>query len=422
MALLATTHFDGQLKPEYGAALALLALSGMGGAPWRELARHPFTWCVLAFFAYAFVQSGWAAHVRPDISYRKQLQEIAEPLRIGVFTCIAGAWLAREPRWLPRLLWLMAAGFALAVALQLPWDRLDAIVLGAERLRLNYAENVVGMHAGLALAIVVALAPSAIRGSHGRRRRLVIAGCTLVTIAALAALLVSQSRGAWLAVALVGLITAAFSARGVYALIRQVSLAGRIAAIVLAAALAAAAVPLATQRMQQPGEDVLTSALNGDYDEIPRRGTGLRLHFYRLACQRLGDQPLLGWGLASLSPMLAEQGLSRELHVRHTHLHSTYLDVLMGLGLIGAALMATGLFILLRDALRARRAGCIDSARLRTMLAALGVVLICNAFDSMALRFDYTRAPLTLLLGGCLAVSLMLRRADSSSSASSARP
>lgn len=411
MALFAANDFGGQLKPEYGALLALLALLGMGGEPWRGLARHPFTWCVLAFFVYGFVQSGWAAHVRPDILYRKQLQEFAEPLRIGVFACIAGAWLARDPRWLPRLLWLMAAGFTLGVALQLPWERLDAIVTGAERLRLNYAENVTGMHAGLTLAIVAALAPSAIRGGHGGRRRLVIAGCAMVAIAALAALLFSQSRGAWVAVVLAALITAAVSARRVYALLRQGSLPRRIAVLALAGVLVAAAVPLASQRMHERGEDVLGPALHGDYHQIPRRGTGLRLHLYRLACQRWSGQPLLGWGLASISPMIAEKGLHRELHVRHKHLHSTYLDVLVGLGLVGAALMAAGLVIVLRGAGRARRAGRIDSAGLRALLAALGVLLICNAFDSVALRFDYTRAPLTLLLGGCLAASLMLRKA-----------
>lgn len=410
MALFATTDFGGQLKPEYGVALALLALLGMGGRPWRELARHPFAWCVLVFFVYGFVQAGWAAQLRPDILYRKQLQEFAEPLQIGVFACVVGAWLAHDPRWLPRLLWLMVAGFAAAVAVQLPWERLDALVLGSERLRLNYAENIVGMHAGAALAIVAALAPSAIRGIHGGRRTLMITGCALISIAALAALLFSQSRGAWLTVALVALATAIVSAKRLLAWLRQASLTRRIGALVLAGTLVAAAIPFVAQRMPERAGDLLTSVLNGDYRQIPHRGTGLRLHFYRLGYQRWSEQPLLGWGLASISPMIAEEGLNRELSMQHKHLHSAYLDVLVGLGLIGIALMACGAVIMLRDAARAHRMDRIDLVSLHALLAALGVVLTCNLFDSMGWRFDYTRAPLILLLGGCLAASLLLRR------------
>ena len=96
--------------------------------------------------------------------------------------------------------------------------------------------------------------------------------------------------------------------------------------------------------------------------------------------------------------------------VRHVHLHNAYLDALVGIGLVGAGLLGLVFVLLMRELVLAWRSGVITTATLCVFAGCFGIVLVANAFDSLLWRFEYSRAPLEILFGCCIAYGLIRRR------------
>lgn len=371
------------------------------GARWRALAGHPVPWLVLAFTAYAILQAAYAAHVVPAIPFDKQLSANAEPVRVGVFTCVIGAWLADDPRWMPRLLALMVAGFVLAALVYAPWRELGAVLDGTLRLRFDEAENIVGEFAAIGL-LLVALYTLAVPAP----RRHVVFALALAAVGALllACLLYAQSRAAWLAAVLVLPIALSRLRDGAQASKRRAAIAFALAV----AAMLHFGHALIAQRLS--GGDAIAHAIErGDLAALPPSSSSVRLQLVALGVQAWWAHPLLGSGLRSIAPMIAASGIHIGGYVP-PHLHNTYLQAAVGLGGVGAALLAAAFGVLLRELRRARRAGLVGSALHCALLGSLGIVLVVNAFDFLLWRFNHVRAPLELLLGCCFALSLRLRR------------
>ncbi|MCE5232763.1 MAG: O-antigen ligase family protein [Mizugakiibacter sp.] len=403
-AFFAMTHFGHQLKPEYGAIAALLALLAAGGARWRALAGHPLPWLVLAFTAYAILQAAYAAHVVPAIPFDKQLSANAEPVRVGVFTCVIGAWLADDPRWMPRLLALMVAGFVLAVLVYAPWRDLGAVVDGTLRLRFDEAENIVGEFAAIGLLLVL----YALAAPAPRRRGVFAVALAATGALLLACLLYAQSRAAWLAVMLM-LPIAFFHLRdGARVSTRRMAAAFALAALAVAGTLYSGHA-LIVQRFAG-GEAIARAVAQRDLAALPHTSAAVRVQLVALGLRAWWAHPVLGNGLQSIAPMIAASGIHIGGYVP-PHLHNTYLQAAVGLGGAGAALLAVTFGVLLRELRRARRAGLVDSALYRALLGSLGIVLVVNAFDFLLWRFNHLRAPLELVLGCCFALSLRLRHA-----------
>jgi hypothetical protein len=96
---------------------------------------------------------------------------------------------------------------------------------------------------------------------------------------------------------------------------------------------------------------------------------------------------------------------------RHGHLHSAYIDALVGMGAVGAGLLALLLILLIRELVAAWRNRIVSDAMFWAVTGCIGIVLIANGFDSLMWRYDYSRAPLEVLFGSCLAYGLIRRRA-----------
>jgi O-antigen ligase len=407
-AFFAMTHFGNWLRPEYGGAAALLALMVADGKRWRDLGRHPLPWLVLAFIVYAVLQAAYVARLTPGLSFGKHLSYNAEPVRVGVLTCVIGVWLAERPRRMPLLLGLMVTGFVVAALVCTPWDRIDAIVAGALRLRLRYAENIVGEYAamGLLLLSLYALSQSPrIRGPAkiGFATIPVVAGVPL-----LACLLYAQSRGAWLAAALVVPIA-------VYACLRDVhrrwhrpaAIASGVALLLVIAAMAAG-YALVAHRLAG-GEAIADALARGELADLPSTPVTLRVQLAELGWHAWLAHPWWGIGLRNIHPLIIASGIHIGGYVP-PHLHDAYLQALVGLGLVGAALLLAAFALLVRELWLARRAGAVDDVLYWALLGCLGIVLIVNLFDYLMWRFNYLRAPLELLLGCCFALSLGRRR------------
>ena len=442
-AFFAMTDFGGQLKPEYGAAVALLLMLAAGGDVWRQLAKLPVVWTLAAFILFVIAHAGYATSVYPSIGYTRQLSAAAELVRLGVFTCVIGWWLSLMPRAVPVLFGLMIAGLLTAIAVRMPWALLPEIWGGQFRPKFGMPENLGGQLAALSgwLALCLLLK---VWNTHGRfrRRRGLMALCLLAYVGSLCALLFSQSRGAWLAFAatLPVVVLGVWYTRKRDAAVPWLPL---VSVALISLVLVLAARDIVAKRFAG-AEQLLPDMTTTDQPAAPVAGVGKpkpvardrvalpapaarprpardtvnntaisqRIALYEFGMARWREHPLLGWGLRSTSALIAGSGLDMGGQ-HHGHLHSAYLDALVGMGVVGTFLLALLLALLLRELVLAWRSGVISNATFWMVAGCIGIVLIANSFDSLLWRYDYARAPLEIVFGCCVAYGLLERRPSS---------
>lgn len=440
-AFFALTDIGLYLRPELGAGALLLLLCCAGRRPWRELSAQPAVRALALLIVFLIAQAVYAAvSVAPAIPLSSQLSTAGKLVRLAVFTCVTGWWLSLMPRAIPRLVVLMGAGLLLSVLIYLPWTQGEALWAGRLRADLGIPENLTGQLAAVGgwLALCLLMALWAQRREPGRRALLAIA--FLAFAGCFCLLLFSQSRGAWLAFAAV---TPPVVLAYAWHLYRRGG-AGAIGALlpVLAAALVSALLLFAARdliSLRFAGSDTVVSeaqqaadagtvaiaptaapaagaakpaeAASAQQTQINNKAVSVRMALYRLGVEKWLERPLLGWGLRTTPSLIADS--RRDMAGQHhMHLHNTYLDALVGLGTLGAGLLALAFALVLREALLAWRRGLVPAAGFWALIGSVGIVLVANNFDSLLWRFEYGRAPLEFLFGACLAWGLIRRRSE----------
>jgi hypothetical protein len=200
LAFFAMTDFNLYLRPEFGAALALVAMCFAGRTPWRELFALPVVRVFGVFFGFLVVQAFYATWVVPEITYSSQLTEVAKFVRLGVFCCVVGWWLSIRPSMIPPLLGLMVLGLLVAVLYHMPWNALPDIWEGRVRPRFGIPENLSGQLAAVGGWLSLCLLIGIWRDHPpGRRRFWLLTLGVLAYSGSFCVLVFSQSRGAWLA-------------------------------------------------------------------------------------------------------------------------------------------------------------------------------------------------------------------------------
>lgn len=466
LAFFAMTDFDLYMRPEFGAGMALLAMFFAGRTPWRELAALPVVRLLGGFIAFLIVHSFYATWVVPQIAYPDQLSTAAKLVRLGVFACVVGWWLSVCPRAIPGLLGLMVLGLLVAVLYHMPWHALPAIWEGQVRPRFGIPENLSGQLAAvggwLALCLLIGIWRDHPRG---RRRNWLLAVGFAAYAGSFCVLLFSQSRGAWLAflsatplailgywltrrprgirtvpwqpILLGGLISVllVLGARDIFAIRfagaeRMLPAAEEAAGVVAPAnradpakavdpprvshappKVSSDASPAAVAEPRAPTGPAPDADVTSTIDtSVPgNKAVGIRMRLYELGVEKFKERPWLGWGLDS-TPALIESAHLDLAGERHVHLHNSYLDALVGMGLIGSLLLLTLFVLVMRELVLAWRSGIISTASFWALAGCVGIVLVANAFDSLLWRFEYARAPQELLFGCCIAYALIRRR------------
>ena len=470
LAFFAMTDFEMYLRPEFGAALALLLMAFAGKRPWRELAALPLVWALGAFALFLIVHSAYVAWAWPQLPYPRQLSVAAKLLRLGVFCCVAGWWMSLRPRAIPYLLGLMVVGLVTAVLYYMPWDAWSGLWKGTVRPKFGIPENLSGQLAAVGSWLALCLVVGIWRGHlRGWRRRVLLALGFAAYASSFCVLMFSQSRGAWLAfatatpIAILGYwitssrrnirwaswkpilmaalisMLALVAARDMFALrfsgVEQLLADGEAASAVASVSPRVAAgkhgapgngtasdspsAPTAPAQRRPASAPRAATAPMGDADTVfpqldttvpSNRAVNIRMQLYELGVAKFKERPWLGWGLATIPPLIADAHLDMGGE-HHVHLHNAYLDALVGMGLVGAGLLLLLFVLLARELLLAWKAGIISTASFWALAGCVGIVLVANNFDSLLWRFEYARAPLELLFGACVAYALMRRRA-----------
>ncbi|WP_116368062.1 O-antigen ligase family protein [Parahaliea mediterranea] len=334
-------------------------------------ALAPLCWLLLAALALQLASWALSHWLHPSLAERSpRLHRLAAWFfLIPVALCSAGRWQRVALCW----------GCALLALLLLPWtlgqgwqelarglggERVDFGLLNAQHTALLFGAALLG----------VWLVPM-----PGPARVPAMAAC-------LCGVLLSQTRGVWLAL-LCGAIAATLVRH------RQ-GHRPRLVVALLALALLAAS-PLGSGVYER-----LHSETPGSLQENVR----VRLNTWRASVGWIAQRPLFGWGGGGRAAVVqAASGLSDGERERFRHLHNSYLDTLVNWGALGLLLYAALLGWLSRHFWRCWRRGILPAPVFTFWCAFLPYWLVANGFESFVF-YQSGSYLFALVAGGCLAL------------------
>jgi O-antigen ligase len=386
-------------------ALLLVAVAIIGLRSWRNRTlglalRHPVTW-LAAGFAIVAAASAVANGVPPLIAMAG-IGFTIEAVALFVLPRMAGVDI-----WQARLALIGFAAVALVAAiLALAQVVLDANFLGLQSFTGRFSEghrvaaflvnpNMLG--AVLAMAIPMPLL-AAVRAEG--RHRLPYAAATFVLALAL---LYTFSRGAWLGLALAGVVLA-------------VAVDWRVlVGLALVAILALATAAVLPRHVLDPDpadpEFALGPAIFGRLGTISE-GTDLRLQFITNASQIIADHPLLGAGPGRYGGAVAWR-FGSPLYDQYTDgsvpegrtVDNFWLHLLAEVGVLGTLLFGAALALATWQALRTARASSGWSRIVPAAAASVAIVIAVDSATEMLLEGNTTSFATWFFLGLASAVA-----------------
>jgi O-antigen ligase len=372
-----------------GLLLMLLAFVIALPRIWPALRREPAVWLGLAFTAYLAARTAWAVNEFPATA-GEQVNDAMKLFQLWLFPVLAW-WLGGDRRRIAIAVVLGLAGFLVGAVHRTGLEDIAAVAAGG-RSGFGMPAIALGLYTATGLLGLFVLAPRFV-GQHDSRWHVprLIAWLALVALM-VGGLLASQSRGSWIAALLVVPPAVVLRYRASW---RRPARGGR---IVLAAAVVAIAVTAALvygyrdvikHRMLWE-DDTLRAVITLDEANIPysaKSSLGVRFHLTRLGLERFAERPVFGWGPGS-SQMLIERDPRPALH-QWVDLHNSYLEILVRLGAIGAALFAAGALLTVRALRKAGEAGAVDRGWFWFLAGVLALTAIWSVTDFRMIHTDW---------------------------------
>lgn len=139
-------------------------------------------------------------------------------------------------------------------------------------------------------------------------------------------------------------------------------------------------------------------------EDIPLDSAGIRLSFWRASLPWIEERPIVGWGIDGKKLIIQQsEEFPDWVRKRFSHMHNSFLDVLVNFGVLGLAVVAGLWFLLVRAAFRASRNGVIPADMLVFFLAFLVLWFVINCFESY-MQFASGRFVFALISGGILSL------------------
>lgn len=394
--------------------LGLLVLGFLLGLGVRLWQRRPWpasaaVWLMLGLAAYALLR-GWLAEY-PGGTWSVRWSAALEWAQLAVFVPVAYA-IGGDRHRLLRVLALALAGLVLGGLYRLDWALLlaDPAAFAESRPGFGAPAIVFALFSGTALLGLFTLRRRWWGGRDDPAHRLRIALWLAVTVLVAQAFLLTLSRGAWLALAataVLGLLLVA-SRRGRRRSPRLLTWLGAGAVAVLVLMNAGAMLERVADEF-----DTARALVRGELSYAEDSSFSQRWNAQRFGIDLWQERPWLGWGPGSAKVLLKA---SDDPSVRLTgygpieHLHNTYLEVLVQLGVVGLLLWLALLGALWRSVQEACTAGSVDADVGNFLLLSLVYLMLWSLFDFHALHQDW-RAFWGLLAGCVLGVGLFMRPA-----------
>lgn len=256
--------------------------------------------------------------------------------------------LRRWPRSGVWVLLFLISGYFLRVGERLDPGQLSAFIEGTQRATFGNSANnfgtwsVVTFFGALTLTILLVN-----RAKYAATRLLYIAFGVVTCSGALAGLLFSQTRGAWVAFIVASVIAPLFvyltrnAEKGVHISKRTKIIAPVIAALMVTGGIIASK-DLVLDRLSHERETV-THLLEGDFSKIDSGSIGYRYEMTVYGLEAWLERPLLGWGNGASESILSQtpnDGLNNRGFI---HFHNMYITMLVEIGLTGLILYLAGI-------------------------------------------------------------------------------
>ena len=390
-----------------------------------RLPSHPAVWLMLVFALYCLLQAGFGRVA--GIAFGSRWETAFSWAQLAVMVPIAYA-LRGDERLILRLLLLALIGLVLGTFWRLDWTLLMADTEAFLRSRPGFGFPALGyaLYAGTALIGLLALRQRCWYRADGRLRWWAVP-LWLVAVALLAeGVVLTQARGSWLGLMLVGLLGAGLwigahwraQRRGLVRRIPRLPLLAVALGLLLLIGLNAGEI---RDRLDEE-QEVAEQLLRGEVPADQITSITLRWHAQRFGLERWLQRPWFGWGPGASHGLMAESiaesaaangriggtGLWHPLDGVLKHLHNSYLELLTQLGLVGFGLwMTIGLMLLwtLYDAIRRRR---LSTDLGLFLILALLYLSLWSLFNFRMVHQDF-RGYWALLAGVALSVGLFQR-------------
>lgn len=303
-------------------------------------------------------------------------------------------WAAGREQRVVSLLLLTLIGFTLNIFRNIDWGTFSAAFFST-RFGANLPMNAFGMFTGLGILGLITMRERFWAGTDRRSRRWARFALWILLLAISGeGLLLSMSRGSWLAFAIAVLLLLAAEWRGLGAQLRRLErraafgIAGLFLAVVLGL-LALNADSIKDRLVDVRG--TVEQVAQGDLTPPPKDAGSVRLQAWRFGLEKWAERPWFGWGAGSSSYLIAH---SRRAELRDgpywlDHLHNTYLEVLVQLGGAGLILLSAMTGLLLLRGFRACRSGQTPGDLCRLFAVSFLFVLVWNLFEYRVVRHDW---------------------------------
>ncbi|MEA3276524.1 MAG: O-antigen ligase family protein [Pseudomonadota bacterium] len=361
---------------------------------WSALGRDPVILACLAFALYVGLHSLIFYFNAPNERLAAAAAETGvDWIKLLLFVPFAYFAAGRADR-IGRLLLLMLLGFVIGFLREVDWAAFDAAFFST-RFETYLPAVAFGMFTGLGVLGLFALRHRFLNSTSGPvARGAVLVAWGLLLAILLEGLVLSYSRGSWLAFAIAGLLLLFLEwrakRRDPSSRVRS-GLTTTLLVLLVLVSLAATQLDLVRERVSAESETVST-LLGGDLTQVPSDSVGLRAHALRYALDSWRERPWFGWGAGS-SRYFLEHSDRPELMTGPAdwmpHLHNAYLEIPFQFGLLGLILAGALLWFLVAAAADACRNAEAPGDLCRYFFVVLVFVAIWNLVDYRLVRHDW---------------------------------
>jgi O-antigen ligase len=370
------------------------------------LKRDAVAWLVLFAVFYILFYSLWAAHEFPDTT---QAQRTALFNWMHWLFFIPVAWqLSRHRQFINGMLLILAAGLMIRILANLNWADLGNI-LNWERTGFGMAEPVFAPIAGTTVLGFLLLAPRMTRHKPNTAKWLwllhVSLGLTGLLVF-LESLVLSQTRGVWLASALVFPLAL---------LVRYKRLLGTHAILSIKNSLVLALIIGMAWLFLDKNYTTLLNRVNSEHvrstPEVVKKqlegqevlmttSVGYRKILWGIGWRKWRERPIFGWGPGTTELLLKQEAhplLSQSITLKDgsvqtlslSHLHNVYLEFLVRFGVFGSLLILAVPMVLLANLRKAQAKGGVPWDYACFLFAGWGLLAIMAFFDFQIFKYAW---------------------------------
>lgn len=327
-----------------GLGLMIIGLM-LSSAGWRNLLRQSITWFCLLVVAYILVRVNWPVG-GVTAERETQFDQAMDWMQLFLFA-IPAWWMSQARQRITISITLMFSGFALGMVSALDAESLRQMLHGV-RSGFHFGKPIIlGFDCAAAILGLTALAVYRLDARHQGSGFTTAVRLSLILLAILfftQGLIVSQSRGVWLAML--------FALPSLFLTLRYVMPGSQLGAIRLRYPLIGTFLILAlilamnwntiSQRISSESRD-WSAVVNQGLDEAPLGSSTYRLHLWQFGLRKWLERPFFGWGPGTTHALVEAENnsaLQDPPGSSFDHLHNAYLEVVFQLGLLGILLIA----------------------------------------------------------------------------------